>query len=104
MTEEEICKKVTCIQHCCPYEYFLESATNECKSAKLSKSSLQGSDDGIFDYDYQDGDFQYDEHEEWFGNWNNEAHEKVLDFGHGLVSRNSEGVCRISKWKVLDHL
>ena len=72
MTEEEICKKTTCIQHCCPYEYYLESATNECKSAKLPKSSLPVSDDGIFDYDYQD-----DEHFEWFGDWNNETHNKV---------------------------
>ena len=72
LTKEEICKKVTCIQHCCPFEHFLESATNKCKSAKLSQSSLQGSDDGTFDYDYQ-----YDEHEEWFGNWNDEIHKKV---------------------------
>ena len=72
LTDEDICKKTTCIQHCCPFEYFLESATNECKSAKLP-----GSDDEIVDDDdYQDDEY-CDEHCEWFGNWNNETHKKV---------------------------
>ena len=67
LTDEEICKKKTCIQHCCPHTEFLESATNECKSAELP----------LTDTGEPGEDYQYNEFVEWFGDWKNETHKKV---------------------------
>ena len=72
LTDEEVCKKRTCIQHCCPYGDYLDSATNDCVPATLPESLLPLNDNGTYDYDYQ-----FSENEKWFDNWNNETHKKV---------------------------
>jgi hypothetical protein len=77
LTDEDICKKRTCIQHCCPHEEFLESETNNCKPALLYENLLPLTDNGKPDYKYQDDEFF-----EWFVKWNNETHKKVRHLGN----------------------
>ena len=72
LTDEEICKKRTCIQHCCPFGDYLESATNECIPATLPESLLPSNENGKYDYEYQ-----FSEQQEWLDNWISETDEKV---------------------------
>lgn len=107
LTDEEVCKKRTCIQHCCPYGDYLDSATNDCVPATLPESLLPLNDNGTYDYDYQ-----FSENEKWFDNWNNETHKKVPNvkgderpkpiFGNIKGTLNCSSGQSVFKWDAYD--